>query len=406
MKYLAFALLVVCSASACSDVEWSGDEVSVPIAELDPVALSAHVPTFAIKVDQAAFDDMTQRYLEDIEVPITISAYRNELPIFLDLAGEVQIKGAYSAQFSLKPLGIKLEDEFDNSAGDLLNVEVVNPEHSLAEIKSFRLRNGGNDFFFSLIKDLAYAKMVNNSNLDVVSLYGEPAATFVNGEFYGLHNLRSESNGNGLSRLLGVKKRQLSLAELDEKPNFTVKEGDPQVFRDLEAAIDAKNFDYVSTAIDHSSFVDFVLTGTTFGLWDWPWKNARLYAVDGGPLHFMVFDFDLASTLYADKPLLKNIRDTAPNPISRMFEVMYADEDFRELLSARQAELMESRQLAPERLKEALDALRMKYEPIIDLQTQKHGYPVSRGQWYLDLEDLVQRYQQRYKVLERELERK
>jgi len=391
--------MLVISLLGCTKVEQLAGP-NTAARSIAAVDLSSHVPTFDLRVSEAEFAEMSEHYLADIKVPIVLSAFRDGQPFLIDREGEVQIKGAFSAKFPLKPLGIKLEDDFENSAGQLFQVPRVAPEHSFSRVRSFRLRNGGNEFTTTLIKDLAFARMVAEADLDVLFYYGEPAAAFVNGEFYGLLNLRSEGNGHGISRLHGLKKSDLRLAELNEGENFEVKEGDEADFRVLEAAIERGDYGELSQLVDESSLIDFAAVGSLFGMWDWPWKNVRIYSLKGGKFRFVLYDFDLAGKLHAEESLLHSIRRVPDNPMSKLFEACYADVDFRRRFDARVQELFATGTLHPDRLREHLETLSTVYAPIIDLQIQKYSAPTSVGQWYVEQESAVEDYTIRYSQLE------
>ena len=367
----------------------------------EAVALSEYLPTFAVSADAAAFADMSERYLEDVKIDARVTEWRGGELVLDDARARIQIKGAYSAAFPLKPLGIRLRDAVDNADGRVISPPTLLPGHSLARVRAFRLRNGGNAFTTTLVKDLAYARLLAASpGLNVLPVYGEPAAVYVNDDFYGLVNLRSETNGRAVADLLGVDRDRLQLAELDELDTFEVKEGDPAYFRELETAIAAGDLESLARSVDEASFVDFVLVGTMFAVWDWPWKNVRVYAVDGGPLRFIVYDFDLASVQHVDLGPVEHMRQRRPNPIGRLFEVLYADEGFRERFEARYAQLLDDGTLAPERLRSQVTALAEVLRPVISLQTERHGYPESLPGWELDLERVVEDYEERYVRLE------
>ena len=273
----------------CSEFATSPPEAPVPLAPPTPAQLAAHVPTFDIAADAGEFADMMARYREDVEVDAAVSMWRGGTEVLSAEPAEIQVRGNASSHYPLKSLGVKLDDAYDNARGDLLHVPDLLPDHSLAELRNVRLRNGGNDFVFTLIKDLGYSRMIAASDLAVVPYYGEPAAAFVNGEFYGLLNLRTEGNANGLSRLLGISKRDLLLAELNQAddpitaPAFEVKAGDGAVFRALEAAIDAGDRAAAMAAVDEVSFTDFVIAHTLFGVADWPHNKRQGLRQDRGP---------------------------------------------------------------------------------------------------------------------------
>ena len=403
---LVFAALAISimGQTSCSDLvvdpvaESEGEQIAVAtIAEL-----AQYVPTFHLEADSSEFAELITRFEDDLAIDARVSLWRGDRLVFEGLTAEVEIRGGHSRLQPLKSLGITLDREVDNADGAVLAVPALLGGHSIELLRNFRLRNGGGDFAKTMLKDLAYARMVADSDLRVVPFYGEPAAAFVNGEFYGLLNLRTEGNANSLSRLLNVPKRDLQIAELDGSERtgvsaFDVKDGPTAKFRALESAIRDRDLPTALTIVDEGSFIDFVLVGTLFAVWDWPYKNVRAFAVADGPIRFCVFDFDEASRLNLDRDVEWHMTERPPNPISDLFALAYADADFRTRFDARRDELLASGKLSPDALRSAFRTLANVTSPVIDHQTNRYGVPTSRAAWWLDLERHVEQYEQRYR---------
>ena len=362
--------------------------------------MSEFVPTVALEVDGAEFAEMIERYGEDLEVEADVTLWREGRIALRSAPSRLKVKGRFSTKFPLKSLGIKLDRDATNEDRRLLRVPYVKPSDRVDVVRALRLRNGGNEFVGTLVKDLAFARLVAASDLRVVPVYGEPAATFVNGAFYGLHNLRTEHNASGLSRLLGVRKRQLRIASVVNEGPVAVKSGPVAFWRELEAAIAAGDTAAVFAAIDEDSFIDFVVGGVIFGSYDWPHGNVRMVSVDGAPIRFVLFDFDLACRYHVTATPHEHLSRGPDNPIRRMLDLCRGRTRFRQRLEGRYAEVLAGGALGPDRLRRELATLARAFDPVIAHQTSRYGYPASRGQWYTDLEALAEEYERRYDRLD------
>ena len=140
--------------------------------------------------------------------------YRDKQLVIANEAVELSIKGGFSTRFPLKSLGIKFEKKYDNTDRSLIHPKQLLPHHNIDEIKAIRLRNSGSDFRNTMLKDLSMTQLAINANLDIDLTYGTPALVYVNEEFYGLMNLRTEANTNGMAGLNGVKKSAITLAKI------------------------------------------------------------------------------------------------------------------------------------------------------------------------------------------------
>lgn len=359
--------------------------------------MSAYVPTASITVDEAAFERMVARPFDDIEVPASLTLWRAGDRVCTQEGVEIQVKGNYSAGLPSKSLGVKFDKSFRNREDNFLKVPLLKEDHSLARIKSFRLRNGGSAFETTLIKDLAFARMVIASDLRVTSLYGEPAATYVNDRFYALHNLRTENNQNGLSRILDIDEDRLGIAVVDDGlDELDVKDGPAGPWRRLEASVANENTAAVLADIDQRGFADFIVAGAMFATQDWPFRNVRLYRVDEGPVAFVFYDFDFAGQAYTNRRPYDYIERSRDGLIRRMFVLCYEDAGFRALLERRYDEVRASGQLSAERFREVVDALSRVYDPVIEHQVAAYGFPKSKVAWYVELEAMVGDYGLRY----------
>ena len=394
---LAGLLLAACTEYADLDPR--------PTPPLTPAEMSALVPTAEIAVADTAFARMVARPREDIEIPATLTLWRGGQAVCAGENVELQIKGNFSAGLPAKALGVKFDRAFRNDADDFLRVPRLREGHSLRRIKSFRLRNGGSAFATTLLKDLAYARMVIASDLDVLALYGEPAATYVNGAFYSLHNLRTENNENGVSRLLDVDEDRLGIVAVDaaEAP-LEIKGGEAGFWRKLEGYVDDGDAAAALAAVDARSFADFLVAGMVFATQDWPWRNVRMYAVDEGPVRFVLYDFDFAGQAYSNRAPLAYLDRGPDGFVKRLYELCYRDADFRALLERRYAEVVDSGQLSDARLREELTSLAAVVDPVIAYQIARYGQPASVAAWYVDLEATVGDYALRYGRLPSTLE--
>ena len=390
---LALASAIGSGLASCSAIE---ADVESAVARPTPEALAEYLPVFEIEADDAALAEMLARVTEDIEIPATLSLRRGGGEVLRGVSCEIQVKGSASVYNPAVSLGVKLDGDRDNRDARFLSVPRLLGGHDVSRLRSVRLRNGGQDFSGTLVKDLAYARMLAETNAAVLPVYGEPACAFLNGAFYGLLNLRTETNANGVSRLTGIRKRDLLIAEVDTGADFDIRDGDPAPFRQLEADLRAGNRAAAMAAIDEESFADYLLIGSLFAVRDWPYRNTKVYGVAGAPLRFMAYDFDGAAEIRLDFGLARHLERAPDNPISRLFTLAMTDAGFRDRLWARQRALLASGALHPDRFRAIYADLVRAYDPVIAYQIAAYGQPGSRAEWSLNVETNIQAYARRY----------
>ncbi len=387
MKDLIFILfsLFVSNQSQATVIQDSLDQVPLPLID--------------IIVDIEEFNRMTLNYADEIEIEAKLELYRSvDLIISEDVL--IEVKGSFSAQYDLKSLGIKFNKSIDNSKRDILNPHTVLPTHNLDQFSRLRLRNSGNDFPYTMIKDLAYTQLAINAELDLEYSYGEQFIVCVNNDFYGLMNLRSDLNELGLKDLVGGDEEEISLMKIDNPGLIDYKCGNKRCMKKLLKAIDKSDVEYLKEEIDLSSMIDYFFFETYISNIDWPLNNVRIFAKGDEPFRFVLFDLDWANSGMVQSPPSDIIFMGVENPMTKLYEVLIEDQDFKNDYNLRCRQLLSSNNLAPRTFNAIVDFYSGQIEPMFFLQVQKFGTPDSIEQWYVNLDNLKLKFKERYNVFE------
>jgi len=187
MSRIAYYLVVLFLFGACTDFD---DNSKLEIQNYKTIkveSINTELKVIDLEVNQEEFDEMYEKYEEGIEIEGFFKLYKNNELLIENELVEIEIKGSASAAFSLKSLGIKFDDTYENKEN---NYNLIQPEllsnHSVDKVKSIRLRNSGNDFLETMVKDMSYTKLAINANLDLDLMYAEQVVVFVNNVFFGL----------------------------------------------------------------------------------------------------------------------------------------------------------------------------------------------------------------------------
>ena len=139
------------------------------------------------------------------------------------------------------------------------------------------LRNSGQDGELTLIRDAAIQEIVGDLRFDTQAY--RPAVVFINGEYWGIHNLRERYDRHYLARVHGVDPDRIDLLENDA----VVREGDGRAYRallehlrdhDLSAG---EHYSYVRDRIDIGNFLDYQAAQIFAANTDWPGNNIRYW---------------------------------------------------------------------------------------------------------------------------------
>lgn len=403
-KYIYFFLIItIYCTSSCTKFSEELTEVFLTSEEVTISDLNTEFPIINITVNQDDFDHMYLNYLENIEIDGFLNLYRNNTLIISDEIVEIEIKGGFSASFNLKSLGIKFDNTFDNESKTLLNPETVLPNHSLKNIKAFRLRNSGNDFKETLLKDISYTQLAINAGLDVDLTYHEPAVVFINNSFYGIMNLRSEANTNGISRLNDAKKKNITLAKINIPGVLEKKDGDFDRIDRFIKAIKNKDLDYLKQEVDIDNFIDYMIFQSYIANVDWPYNNVRFYALDDAPFRFIIYDLDLVNTIkikdpplyFIQKPTKYSANDVITNPITDLFTVLYADNSFKTMFDNRFFFLLNNKSFSSEKFNSIVDHNLNTIHQYMPIHIDKYSDINSMVEWYINIDLLKDNFKKR-----------
>jgi hypothetical protein len=365
-------------------------------------------PVLNISVNQEEFNNMYLNYNDGIEIEAFLNLYRNNELLISDELIELEIKGTESATFELKSLGLKFDDTFENKNNVLINPDYVLSHHSIEKIKSFRLRNSGNDFKETLLKDISYTQLAINADLDLDLTYYEPAIVFINNSFSGIMNLRTEGNTNGISRLNDVKKKAITLAKINYPSEIEKKDGDFDRIDDFIEAIENKNIQYLKENVDINNFIDYIIFNTYTSNVDWPYNNVRFYAVDDKPFRFITYDLDWANTRKTDEhplefiksPTKYSAKDAIKNPITDLFNILYEDTDFKNQFNNRYQSILDSNVLSSEKFNDIVDKNYNAIKEYMPTHISKYHDINTMIEWYRNIELLKENFKKREENIE------
>lgn len=186
--------------------------------------------------------------------------------------------------------------------------------------KRFLVRAAGNDWEHLLFRDAFMQKIA----ADTPSLYPlddqawQPVILFINGEYWGIHNLRETVDTHTLSNHYGIPSKDITILEGDTGIMDTVLDsGLPELetaYKDLMAYVDGHDLsdpDYYNNVADQIDLVNhaqYMVAQTYYGNTDWPGNNIRYWRINealeegsygtDGKWRYMLYDTDFGFHLY------------------------------------------------------------------------------------------------------------
>lgn len=141
---------------------------------------------------------------------------------------------------------------------------------------SFRrliLRNGGNDAFGTLFRDAVIQDMFSHFNMAFQAW--QPTVLFLNGEYWGIYNLRERYDRHYFERHYQIQEGEMDIVE----NNAEVVEGDATHYQNFLSYLENQSLNtdeawtHINQTIDVESFVDHYCVNIFSANYDWPQNN-------------------------------------------------------------------------------------------------------------------------------------
>lgn len=260
----------------------------------------------------------------------------------------ISIFGGWSRGNAQKSLSIFMRSEYGDDAIEyhLFDDKPIDAFHSIV------LRNSGNDWNTSMIRDGMMSSLVRNLDIDLQAY--RPAVMYLNGQYWGIHNIREKVNEDFLEANQGVPSDNIDLLEGNAFPI----EGSNAAYLDMISFLQTSdisqsdNYEAVSERMDISNFADYNIAQIYFDNQDWPGNNIKFWRShsDGGKWRWILFDTDFGFSTWADANYLNNTLEFAtatngpdwPNPpwSTYLLRRLLQNIEFRNYFINRFADLM------------------------------------------------------------------
>ena len=306
-----------------------------------------------------------------------------------------RIHGGWSRRFPIKALRVYARSSY----GEKYLNEKFFHERPYSSFKTLLLRPSGNDWNYSLIRDATAHLSVRHLNFDTQAY--SPAIVFINGEFWGIKNIRERYDKHYLERVYGVDPENIDLLSGLK----SVEEGTSDYYQEMFNFItkndlsDSVHYARVSTYMDIDNYINYYSAQIYFANDDWPqnniifWRLRTSYSPNAqlghdGRFRWMLFDADRAFGRPGKDTtdLLKHVTDTSASRSQLILSLLNNSEFKREFIN-RQADLLNSAFL-PHRLIPIIDSISKNIEPVIGEHTRRWYQPASVLAWKTAIENM------------------
>jgi hypothetical protein len=321
----------------------------------------------------------------------------SEAPVLSQDIG-YRIHGSSGRSFPMKSFRIYARSEYGTPALD----HPFFPEQDYDRYKRIILRNSGNDWHATLFRDAVIHKVCRGLNLETQAY--KPAVLFLNGEYWGIHNIRERYDKHYIERVYGIEEHRLDLLT----GRRSVQEGDNLHYVETITYIEdnglqnEEHFRYIQTRIDTENFIDYQIAQIFSANTDWPGNNIDFFRKrtdnyepespygHDGRWRWLLYDMDFGFNIWNWSPPDHYTLEFAtragetewPNPDWSTFLLrsFLLNEEFRRDFITRYADLLNSFFL-PARINSVIDNYKSGISPEVQEHLTRWKTPSSFGTW-------------------------
>ncbi|MCB0637432.1 MAG: CotH kinase family protein [Lewinella sp.] len=299
---------------------------------------------------------------EDWERPVHLSLYEPDGSFGVAFNAGAKIFGGWSRANDQRSLSIFARNRYGIGEIDY----PLFPSRSYDTYQAIVLRNSGNDWLRTMLRDGALTSLMEGSGLDIQAY--RPVATYLNGQYWGMYNMREKINEHFLASRHGVDPDALDRLEF----NGDVIQGSNAAYWELidfvsnNSLTSTANYNYVRAQIDIKNFIIYQIAEIYFGNTDWPGNNLKYWKAPGGKWRWILFDTDFGFGIWDPSAYSHNTLAFAlesngpgwPNPpwSTLLFRRLVENLEFRNAFVNQFADEMNSR-FVPLRVLEHIDSL-------------------------------------------------
>jgi len=318
------------------------------------------LPIISISTDQRSLDNLLINYYLEQEKKISFEFYESDGSLGVNFIGGTKLTGMDSRKRDQKSMAIYLRKEYGRQ-------EVTYPffkDSDVLTYSSFTLRNAGEDPYAIRIQDtvLTYAL---KDQMDIDMQDYRAVVVYLNGEYYGLYNMREKLNGDYLKSNYNLEDGNYDLIKYMSASAGTTKNYNKLVnYIKTHNVKDPKVYEYIKSQLDIQEFINYLIVETYYGNTDQ--GNIRYWKSNTGKWRFMLYDLDwsLWNTSLSFNYAVLNRSIPPVTYVYSVYEIarkLYQNSEFKDMYLSTFAYHLENT-FKPERMHKIIDELAKEIE--------------------------------------------
>lgn len=266
---------------------------------------------------QSSMPHYGANYWEEWEKPVHVEFFEADGTIGFQQDAGMKIMGGWSRARDQKSLAIFARSEYGVGEFEYQ----IFPDKNIETFEAFTLRNSGNDWDGAFMRD-GFMQNLLAGQMDLELMAFRPAAVYINGEYWGILNLREKQNEHYLASNTGVNPDNIDLLQGSGNSQWATIQGDYEGYQQLlnyleiNGAEDSDDYAYVQSQMDVDNFIEYQIANIYFDNTDWPGNNIKFWRPKdlGGRWRWLTFDTDFGFGMYENRAYRNNTLEFALEP--------------------------------------------------------------------------------------------
>lgn len=339
------------------------DSTDLPVFSISTHPLNLWDPDSGIYVEgrDYVWGRGNGNFWQDWERKAYVEFFEQDRTVKISQPVGIKISGAFTRTTSQKSLKLIAREEYGANKFDYRFFK-DKPITSFNEIK---LRNGGQDWSFTMMQDALLQTFVAG-RMDIDYQAYRPSVVYLNGVYWGIHNIRENLGNDYIEENHGFDKANLDM--ITYTGLMEIKEGDSLNYQEMMDFVrnndltDPANYDWVRQRMDIQEYINYQVSQIFFANEDWPEGNLRFWRprVENGIWRWILYDQDLSYQYPWINSVLWATRENTPDSpgSTDLFRILLTNPDFKyQFLQTFQFHLNTT--FKPERLLYITDSLRL-----------------------------------------------
>ncbi len=329
------------------------------------------------------------------EKPVSFELYEADGGPGFKIDAGMRIGGGCTRLYPEKPLAFYTRSEYGFTE---INYRLFT-DKPMTRYNNVLLRNGGQDWWRAMFRDGMMHTLVKN-RMDIDWIAYRPAILFLNGAYWGIHDLREKHNEHYIAGNYNIDPDQIDILA----DNASVEQGSATHYKNMIRYLETQDitqpahYAWVCTQMDMNEYIDYQIAEIYFANIDWPGGNIEFWRQqgDGHKWRWILYDTDLGFGAHNKGQYDSNTLENAtavtstyyanPGWSTFLLRTLLQNRSFRDEFIQRFAGHLNTT-FAPVRVLAIIDSLRDQIAPEIPRHIEKWPQSTSfNGGWAYHLD--------------------